>query len=133
MSGITDILSTKVLGATETVTIKKYGDGSISFVPVLVTSAATTITSASLTAVVSTNGLVAGMPISGAGIPVGTTVVSFVANTSILMSAVATATAAGVSVSVNKSRKAKGYETTALTDAEPDFMINFFAALQLVA
>lgn len=51
------------------------------------TSASTTVTLAS------TTGVKAGQVVTGAGIPVGTTVVSFVANTSMVISQAATATA----------------------------------------
>lgn len=60
--------------------------------PFTIASAGTTINTAVIT-VSSTAGVFAGQTISGAGIPAGALVLSFVANTSITMSALATATA----------------------------------------
>lgn len=132
MSGITDTLTTKTLGTTEKLVVNRYGDGTVSYSPLLVTSVGTTSGSPNLATVVSTNGISAGMPITGAGIPAGTTVLSFVANTSIVMSANATATAT-VNATINKSNSPKGEHRTQACEVSQGWMMAFLAALQIVA
>lgn len=106
-----DTISTKTIGAsTERVIMKRYGDGSIEFKPLLVVNGTTTSGNATITSVASTNGIVAGDPISGTGIQAGSTVISFVANTSITMSLTASASAT-VAVTVDKSRNKTGHRT----------------------
>ncbi len=56
--------------------------------------------SPTVTAIPSTTGMVVGMPISGAGIPVGTTILSVDSSVQVTISANATATASGVAISV---------------------------------
>jgi hypothetical protein len=67
------------------------------------TNSTTTNTSATLV-VSSTTGLVAGMVVSGTGIPANTYILSVVNGTNLTMSANATATASTVTVTVNTSR-----------------------------
>lgn len=132
MSGITDTISTHTLGTTETVVVKRYGDGTVAYSPILVTSVGTTSGSPNLASVVSTNGVVVGDAITGTGIPAGTTVVSFVANTSVVMSANATATAT-VNASINKSHNSTGEKRTEDSDPREGWMALFIAALLIVA
>ena len=74
-------------------------------------SGSTTNASAVVT-VASTAGVGVGMQIVGVGIPAATTVVSFVANTSITMSAAASATNAGVKLSLPYAYTTTGTMTT---------------------
>lgn len=115
MSGITDSISTKTIGSTEKVTMTRYGDGTLEFLPKLVQSGGTTNGSKVIT-VASTNGVVAGMPISGTGIPAGTKVVSKVTDTSITTDTNSTATAT-VTVTVTKTIDGKPFRTQAGCDA----------------
>lgn len=64
----------------------------------------TTSASTSVTSVSSTTGISVGMPISGAGIPSGTTVAA-VGSGTLTLSAAATATAAGVALTVDASNE----------------------------
>jgi hypothetical protein len=119
------VITTKTIGAgTERVLLRRYGNGMIEFIPQLVTNVTTTSGSAVLTAAVSTNGLRAGMAISGTGIPAGATVVSFVANTSITISTNATASGTGRSMTIAKV-PARG----PFRSGERDFTRQLFDAL----
>ena len=77
--------------------------GTYSFTDGVTTSGSATLTSASKGGF--TSALV-GSPITGAGIPAGTTISAFVSATNITMSANATATATGVTVTITRSTSA---------------------------
>lgn len=125
-------LTTKTLGTTEQVVLKRYGTGMIEFTPKLVTTGTTTSGSATITSVVSTNGITTGMAISGTGIPSGATVLSFVADTSITLSANATANGTGVTVTVTKLPLTNmPFRSTTLGASE--FLRKLFDALNGVA
>jgi hypothetical protein len=97
------ITDTKTIGTTEKVLINRYNDGTLEYQRLLGTTGTTVSGSPTISAVVSTNGIFIGAPISGAGIPAGATVAGFVANTSITLSANATASASGVALTINKT------------------------------
>jgi hypothetical protein len=78
-------------------TIFAIGPISGTTVPTGVTGT-TVAASATITAIAATAGIVAGLSVSGAGIPVGATVVSVVLNTSVTISAPATASASAVAL-----------------------------------
>lgn len=98
------VVGTKIIGASEQVLINKYGDGTLEYQRLLKTTGTTTSGSPTVSSVASTNGIFVGAPISGTGIPAGATVASFVANTSITLSANATASGTGVAVTINKTK-----------------------------
>lgn len=124
------VITTKALGTTEVVTMKRYGDGMIELVSTVVTTGNRTSGSAVLAAVVSTNGIRVGDPISGTGIPADTTVLSFVTNTSITMSANATSgSATSTSLTINKT---PGKRLRLVTDST-GFAKKLFDALNVVA
>ncbi|QOD85304.1 tail fiber protein [Chromobacterium haemolyticum] len=81
----------------------------------------TTNGSNSVTSVGSTTGAAIGMPISGPGIPAGTTVTAFTANT-ITLSANATATANGVALVVAPFGVGDGSTTFNLPDLRGEFL-----------
>jgi hypothetical protein len=80
----------------------------------ITTTGNTTSGSTSIASVGSTAGVVLGMGISGAGIPVGTTVTAFTANT-ITLSANATATGTGVTLIINSLGNTLTYTAGFLT------------------
>lgn len=119
------IITTKTIGASsERVLIRRYGNGMIEFIPRLVTTGTTTNGNATLTSVVSTNGIRAGMVVSGTGIQAGSKVVSFVANTSITLDKTATAGASGVTITVDKVPLRGAFRS-----GERDFVKQLFDAL----
>src|SRR4051794_7326740 len=97
------VTDTKTLGTTEQVKINRYNDGTLEYQRLLNTTGTTVSGNAVISAVPTTAGLFKGAPISGAGIPAGATVADFVANTSITLSANATASASGVAILINKT------------------------------
>jgi hypothetical protein len=106
------VVATKTLGTSEQVVINKYGDGSLEFQRLLKTTGTVANGSPTITSVASTNGIAKGNPISGTGIPAGATVVSFVANTSITISANATADGAAEAITINKTPNLPNSRTT---------------------
>lgn len=77
----------------------------------------TTNASAVITAVASTTGVLVGAYVSGAGIPVGAKVASFVVNTSVTMTLAATASAAGITVTHGRQMDFSSSPQSALTVA----------------
>lgn len=71
--------------------------------PFTISGCTTTASSNTITSVSSTSGVFVGQSVSGSGIVSGSTVVSFVANTSINISIPATASASGVTISLGGS------------------------------
>lgn len=133
MSGITSVLATVNLGTTEVVTLKTYGDGTVEFTPKTVTTGTRTSGSPNLGSVASTLGVSVGNPISGTGIPAGTTVLSFVADTSIVMSANASSgSATSTALTITKTRNGLGNRTDSAA-AERAWLAALFVALGVVA
>lgn len=130
--GILTIIETKTLGTTQKVVLNRYSDGMVEFIPSGVTTGTLNSTTA-VSAIVSTLGWVNGMPISGTGIQAGTTIVSFVANTSCVLSLAATASASGVTLTVDKRPVGRTPHRTELGNPSHGFVKRLFAALQLVA
>jgi hypothetical protein len=125
-------ITSKTIGAsTERVDLKRYGDGAISYTPKLVVNGTTANGSPTITSVASTNGVIAGMPISGTGIPAGATVVSVVEDTSITISDNCTADGT-VAITVDKSKRAAGSIRTQPGECTPEFISGLFAALNAV-
>lgn len=137
MPGITDQISSATLGATEKVTIKTYGDGTVAYTPTLVTSATVASGGTSATGVVSTNGIRVGDPVVGTGIPANTFVGGFVVNTSIAFvkadGTAQSATSASSSLSINKSHNSIGERRTERNDPREGWMGDFISSLLIVA
>lgn len=131
--GILNVISTKTLGTSEVVVMNRYGDGSIEFIPKLVTTGNRTSGSATLAAVASFSGISVGDPISGTGIPAGTTVAAKNSGAStITMSANATSgSATSTTITITKAGGGVGQDWTrspATCDGN-DFYKKLFDAL----
>lgn len=131
--GILNVISTKTLGTSEVVVLKRYGDGSIEFTPKLVTTGDRTSGSDTLEAVASFSGISVGDPISGTGIPAGTTVAAMdTEDSTITMSANATSgTATSTTITITKAGGGVGQDwTRAPADCGgSDFLKKLFDAL----
>lgn len=112
------VISTKTLGTSVKVVLKRFGDGMISFTPQYAETANTTNLSPTITNFGDTSLVVVGMPVSGTGIPAGARVISKVTDTSITLDANATATAAvTVTVDLVVGNRTPRFQSNARTKA----------------